>query len=284
MGKPFVEMRNWELFVSNEKYILSGTADNYPNFGRNVYISRTSSLVAHSFKDDVLTYEARNTKYICPLKYITPEPYGDVIPDYKEELLHRADNSESYLDKIIAAIARIALKRELDDGFVKRIIELSEQGQKELKELEEKENARLCSIAKEYKDSIYLEVSNVDRGDKLAYHFGDCLGVLEPKVHTGMFQDSVLYMKHGHKENDCRFDFRYFPRGAGSVMNTYSWSDNIKSVVIKNVTDIAIGFNGDVIREEETKVFYIDTHIQGLISPDCYNGKSVLFSSNDEEK
>ncbi len=256
MGKPVVEMKNWELFVNNGKYALSGTTDNHPGFGRNAYISRTSSLVAHSFQDDVLTYETRNTIYVCPLKYITPEPYGDVIPDYKEELLHRVDGSESYLDHIIAASARIALRKELDDEFVKKIIELAQQGQKELKELEEKENTRLCSIAKEYEDSIYLEVSNAGRGDKLAYHFGDCLGVLEPKIHTGMFQDSVLYMKHGsEEENDCSFDFRYFPKMAGIIIETYSWSDNIKSVVIKNVTDFPIEFNGEKIKLGETKVF-----------------------------
>ena len=59
-------------------------------------------------------------------------------------------------------------------------------------------------------------------------------------------------------------------------METYSWSDNIKNAVIKNECAYPIRFNGEVIEPGATKLFTLKTHSQGLISPDCYNGKSML--------
>lgn len=45
-----------------------------------------------------------------------------------------------------------------------------------------------------------------------------------------------------------------------------------------------IRFNKETIRPGETKVFTPDNHCQGLISPDCYNGKSVLFGSAEKKE
>ena len=69
---------------------------------------------------------------------------------------------------------------------------------------------------------------------------------------------------------------------AGDVMETYSWSDNIKQAVIKNQKGHSLIFNHEEIAPGETKVFTPDTHKQGLFSPDCYNGKS-LFTMGDED-
>ena len=99
---------------------------------------------------------------------------------------------------------------------------------------------------------MYVEVSQVSTGSVMAYHFGECVGVIQPEIHAGMIQDSILYLEH--LEDDLIIDFRYFPNG-NSVMETYSWSDTIKSVVIKNMKNDTIKFNTTNIEPGETKVF-----------------------------
>lgn len=91
-----------------------------------------------------------------------------------------------------------------------------------------------------------------------------------------MFQDSVLYMKYARENDPCSLDFRYFPKGWGDIMETYSWSDNIKIAVIKNDTGDSLRFNNVDIPIGETKVFTPEGHRQGLVSPDCHNGKSIF--------
>ena len=306
MEKATVNMTNWELYVYEERYNLSGTADNHPSLGKNTYVSRTSSLVNYTFEDDVLTYETRNTIYICPLKYMNTWPYKNVVVEYREKLSHLADKSESILDKIIAATAKLSIqktKKEFndpgkrtgfydeickiqedysDDDLLNHIMELQVKGQNEIDEMKEHEHERLMDIAGNYDDCVYIEVSNVGCGSLLAYHLGDFKGVVYPSLHSGMFQDSVLYMKYAREDDPCSLDFRYFPRGLEDVMETYSWSDNIKIAVIKNDTDHYLRFNNVDIPIGETKVFSPEGHRQGLISPDCHNGKSV-FSLHKKE-
>lgn len=280
--KQKVNMTNWELYVYDDNYNLSGTADYHPKLGRNAYVAYTSKLIDYSFENDVLVYETVNTIYICPLKYMRTNLYFNVVPDYKEELVHRADESDDCLDYIIAASAKLATEKHLDDRFVKHILELVAIGQNEIAEKHKIEKERLISIVKQYEDSIYLEVSNVDVGNKLAYHLGNYLGVVEPCLHSGMFHDSVLYMKYRSEEEDCTLDFRYFPMTFGG-METYSWSDNIQNAVIKNDMQDIIIFNNEEIAPGETKIFTQTTHSQGLFSPDCYNGKSVFMNGIDRK-
>ena len=258
MEKAKVTMRNWEPYVYDGEYNLSGTADVHPRLGRNVYVATTSTLVKASLEEDVLIYETRNTVYHCPLKYMMVSPYGNVVQEYREELA-RLDTSENALDRIIAAAAKMSLG-----------------------EPEEQEKQRLLEIAGKYEDCVYIEVSSVHSGSTLVYHLGDAVGIVNPGVHIGMFQDSVLYMKYATEEDPCALDFRYFPKGFGDVMETYSWSDNIKQAVIKNQKGYSLIFNHEEIAPGETKVFTPDTHKQGLFSPDCYNGKS-LFTMGEED-
>lgn len=277
MEKAVVNMTNWELYVYNDEYNLSGIADSHPNLGKDAYVGRTSPVVKYKLDKEVLTYETCNTVYVCPLKYMSIYPYQCVVPEYKHQLTHRADDSDNCLDQIIAVTAKIATDTCNEDAYVKHIKVLQKQGQQEMKEMEERDNARLCDIAKNYEDCVYIEFSNIDSGNKLAYHLGDYLGTVLPSFHSGMFQDSVLYMKYGSEEdNDCRLDFRYFPIGFGSEIETYSWSDNIKLAVIKNDCQFVIRFNKEPIQPGETKVFTSQSHRQGLLSPDCYNGKSII--------
>ena len=62
-------------------------------------------------------------------------------------------------------------------------------------EKQEKENARLIEIVKGYEDAVYIEVSQISTGSVMAYHIGDCVGVIQPEIHAGMVQDSILYLE-----------------------------------------------------------------------------------------
>ena len=163
------------------------------------------------------------------------------------------------------------------------ILSVKTGGQREIAQMEEQEKQHLIETAGKYEDCVYIEVSSVHSGSKLADHLGDAVGIVKPGVHIGMFQDSVLYMKFATEEDSCALDFRYFPKGFGDVLETYSWSDNIKQAVIKNQKGHSLNFNGEEIAPGETKVFTPATHRQGLFSPDCYNGKS-LFTMGEEER
>ena len=308
MSKPRVIMTDWQLSYNNEKYGLSGYADDHPHIGRNQFISYTSEMVDHSFEDDILTYETKNTVYVCPLKYMDPEPYSGTVEEGILDYLDMDKDSDSILDKLIAASAKISVmaKKEKykdtppenhrypkimaltedysNDPLVSKIKQLQVIGQKELKEKKKAEEERLIGIARGYEDCVYLEVSNVGCGDPLAYHLGEYTCIVSPHVHVGTFQDSVLYMKYAEEDEPCSLDFRYFPKGFGDVIETYSWSDNIKTAVIKNAKSCNISFNGANIQPAETKEFTIDTHREGLISPDCHNGKSLLFKPEKESE
>lgn len=283
MGKATVHMSNWQLYIYDGVYTLSGTADNHPSLGKNAYVSRTSHLVDYSFVNDVLTYETRNTIYVCPLKYITAWPYRNVVDEYREELTHLSEKTENVLDQIISALAKLSIeatkgaKEEYsNDSMLSRIKELQVKGQAEIEEMKQKERDRLIDIARGYEDCVYIEVSNVGGGSLLAYHLGEHVGVIEPSLHSGMFQDSILYLKYKTEDDSCSLDFRYFPMGWGDTMETYSWSDNIKQAVIKNETGYDLQFNHIMIPVGETMVFTPECHKQGLISPDCHNGKSCF--------
>ena len=186
-----------------------------------------------------------------------------------------------------------------------RLSELMMIGRREIEEENKKQEEHLLEAAKKYEDCIYIEMKQIARGDKLAYNIGGKIGLIEPALHIGNFQDSVLYMKYiedEEDENEVSLDFRYWPmadkddipvfvmtddghyveqprehkvKEKQKVM-TYSWSDNIKRAIIKNSSNILIEFNGQNIAIGETKVFTEDRHVEGLFSPDCYNGKSIF--------
>ncbi len=246
--KPIVKMTDWELYVYEARYTLAGRADYHPRMGENVGIGRTSSLKNYRLEDDVLYYETRNTLYICPLKYMTLEPYKDVIKPYLKNLLKMGQKSEDALEQIVSASACMALGEKSEmEAYIRNLQEL---GWQELREKERIENQRLYDIIKEYDSCIYIEMENVDFGGTLAYHMEDRFGVISPTVHVGMFQDSVLYLN-----SEELIDFRYFPNGIGNSMETYSCSDHIEKIIIKNKTTAPLYFDEEPVGVEETRVF-----------------------------
>ena len=282
MEKAIVNMKNWKLRIREGNYNLSGIADNHPQLGKEVYIGYTSYLVKYTLEDDILTYETRNTIYICPLKYIAEADEGA-----KEGIL------KEYYENLEAE---------------ERLSELMMIGRIEIEEENKKKEEHLLEVAKKYEDCIYIEMKRIKDGDKLAYNIGGKAGFIEPQIHISDRQDSVLYARYSKDEEEVSLDFRYWPmedrddipvfvkNDEGHFVEvsrerkvkekqevvTYSWSDNIKIAIIKNISNILIEFNGENIAIGETKVFTEDSKVDRSLSPNCYNGKSIF--SRGEKK
>lgn len=94
---------------------------------------------------------------------------------------------------------------------------------------------------------------------------------LRIRVHTGMFQDSVLISKYGV------VDYRYFPYVCS--MSTYYISDGIKRLIIKNIGCSDVMLDNVIYKPYTVTSICVtkDSCREGLLSPDCVNGKS-LFS------
>ena len=252
--KAKVNMTKWELYLYQGRYNLSGYADNHPRLGKDVWVEHTSSLVDYGLKNDILTYETRNTVYICPLKYMSTHPYRNVVMTHKKDLMHAADESDSDLDRIIAATAHIALEKKRNK-LANYIRKLQEIGMQELEEKEEADRQRMFEIAETYKNCLYIEMADIGNGGKAVYHIGDERGEILPEVHVGMFQDSVLYIKYPESKDGDVIDFRYYPHEFSQSMESYSWSYNIENLVIKNIYQEKIEFNQEQIEAGEIKVF-----------------------------
>lgn len=92
-------------------------------------------------------------------------------------------------------------------------------------------------------------------------------------VHIGTFQDSILVRLLG------KVDFRYFPH-SGSC-EVYHWSDGLLGVKIHNAGTGHVVFSNQgkslLIRRGQTQSLNRNIFAnEGLFSPDCVNGKSVL--------
>lgn len=273
MSKPKVLMYQWIVYVYQGRYEVNGIDESHPKLGEYIYITYTTNRQNAYIENEILYFETKNTMYVCPLKHLnTTNPFSCVAPDYLEELA--AMQSDDCVDKIIKSLAEIALVKHTDkkidySEYTLYLIDISKNAKTEYLKNKNKYNNTLMKKAKAYKNCIYLEIKNIDNGNLLAYHIGKELGVVEPYIHSGMFQDSILYTKPNI------VDFRYFPHY--NSLETYSWSDNIEVAVIKNLTDDIISFNNVDIEPNETKVIDKTGHTQGLISPDCVSGKSALL-------
>lgn len=114
----------------------------------------------------------------------------------------------------------------------------------------------------------------------LAAYFKDAGGVhpLDVDVHVGTFQDSVLCRKAGIA------DFRFFPQGdIFPIMETYHASNNIQGVLVKNLGRVDISLDSIACKAKAmTRVDKKHFTAEGLLSPDVYDGKCMLFGGIDE--
>ena len=271
--KKTVEMTNWMVSRRYGEYNLCGTADKHPKLGRNVFVAYTSMFESCKLEDDILYYETKNTLYKCPLKYMDPHPYDKYDEEYIEKLLESL-KEDDLLDNIIGAEVELT-KGTKNSELSSKISDLIVKGQEEIKHRREKHEQEAINYLKEngYKNSVYLNVSSIGGGDMLAYNVTvddkEVSGVSYPYVHTGMFQDSVLYTIGGV------LDFRYFPKH--DSIETYHWSDNIERAYIRNDMEYTFIFNGEYIAPGEIKEFNKERSREGLFSPDAFNGKSIMF-------
>lgn len=112
-------------------------------------------------------------------------------------------------------------------------------------------------------------------------YFKDGGGIheLQVSVHVGMFQDSVLCRKNGVA------DFRYFPKGFYyPEIDTYHVSSNIERIHLCNAGNMGILFN-KVLCKAKTVTLVEKAHFggEGLLTPDVYDGKCLLFGGIKED-
>lgn len=92
-------------------------------------------------------------------------------------------------------------------------------------------------------------------------------------IHSGMVQDSILVSLFG------KVDFRYFPHAFSCEV--YHWSDGLLGVKIKNTgdRDVVFGRDGRMLHVRKGEIKSLNKDIfanEGLFSPDCVTGMSVL--------
>lgn len=268
MNFPIINMSRWMIHTYKDWIYLSGIADNHPKLGINAYVSQTSEIKeVVSYKDNILKVKTHNSIYVCPIKYLSKRFVKNDIPNI--------NTIKPELYKVILLVNKLADKDIMDDSK-QRYLNMIDLGEEELKQKKEEDNTRLISIVKDKENSIYLEVSNISYGNTLAYNINGETGVIEPEIHVGMFQDSILYML----EN--KVDFRYFPKG--TLMEIYSWSDNIERVIIKNIKKYDIKVDEQLIKAGDTVEINKNDYRCGLISPNCVNGSSLLIDRDNQDR
>lgn len=102
------------------------------------------------------------------------------------------------------------------------------------------------------------------------FKYSDKVHRISSQIHMGMFQDSYLYRLSGV------VDFRHYAFVGGSV-NTYHMSDSIKRLVVNNIGSRPVTID-NVVYKHGINVTLVteENHPEGLISPDAFNGKSLL--------
>lgn len=265
MSFPIITLSKWNIHLYNDFVYLSGIADNHPKLGKNTYIAHTSGIqkvIAYSGQE--LRVETYNSVYICPYKYMNNKPCKNKIEN--------VDGIDTKLLEVISFINNF-VDNKLDADLKIKIDNLLKSGVEELRKNKNLEENRLKNIVKELDNSIYLEVSNINEGDTLAYNVNGEIGVIYPEIHVGMFQDSILYIE------DYLVDFRYFPKG--TLMQIYSWSDNIEHLYIKNLKNYEIKVDKQIIKPDEIIEIKNENYNPGLISPNCVDGSSI-FSMKEQ--
>lgn len=149
---------------------------------------------------------------------------------------------------------------------------------KEYKRVKSKNNAFFKDLNKELiNGDLFLELRDNCFG-RVCFKYNNKLYNLHCLCHVGMFADSYLYRIYGV------VDFRHYEFEFNSV-TTYHISDTVKRLVVKNTHTSPIQIDGVCYPAGQTTVSCATekNHQEGLFSPDCVNGKSLLDNFNFEE-
>lgn len=154
---------------------------------------------------------------------------------------------------------------------------------------------RMCVALKEQKDRAVKErLAGVLKPKELYVVMQGGIGISEAyfktekgsvvpvrvKVHTGMFQDSIIVADW--RTGLC--DWRIFP----SVFSVepYHWSDGLEAVYMENIGEDFVfkGSKGEILcRSGDTTVVRKGDFVgEGLLSPDTVNGKSLFSADNGD--
>lgn len=259
-----VNLYQWLLYGHDGKLRLQGICDYHKNLGRFTFIDYTTSIQSAKVEDGKLIAETRNTRYVCKLTsnriypsymYVFYEKMGEEIDSFRENY---SEDVIAILESEIEKYKEIVAKSNSKDGLAHTFFQVEED--EELSELIAEYKSKLINIIKDANNTIYIDMDTI-KSSLMAYNINGKTGVVRPHLHSGMFQDSVLYMEPGV------IDFRYFPNGSGETFETYSWSNNIEHALIKNSMDHDITFNKQLIKPDEIVELDRENHRHGLISP-----------------
>ena len=233
-----MRLKNWYLTSFSNVCIMHGVVDNHPNLGAGVFINTSPCKQAClDEKNKTLTIlTASGSTYIMS--------YDD-ISTLSEEL----ENTRASLPKL-----------NISSVFVDKAVVLAKKKEEIVKE---------SLVNQLINGDLYLEV-NSNGFEGVYFKYNDKVFRLRCSVHSGMFSNSHLYKLSGvvdfrHYEFRCRY------------VTTYHFSDTIKRMVVNNISSVEITIdNKSYPVGISTTDITEDSYSEGLISPDCVDGKSCF--------
>jgi hypothetical protein len=234
-----VNLIKWQLCHENDNgqlvFYLTGTAERHPKLGRNAVLAFTSSVVNFEVDRDkkVVTFETRNTKYICDFKFFDIDLDQKVITTTKNmdaktrELSNFSNECVSFakyvrLKESTNSVSKKNVESKLDEWY-----DLLAIGTEELKERKIDENKELISNASKYSNCIYVEVETISRGTDIAYNINGEVGILESRNQQYVESNMIEY---SDRQRELLFKYVSF----GNIIEVHNISDNIEKVVIHN--------------------------------------------------
>ena len=223
-----------------------GNAFGNPRFVNGGFI-RTSWIISFALSEDALTVETINgSTYVM-----------------------RFSEFNAAEERDMAAYEKVGI----DETLMEKILAMSE-----------KRNEEICRMYDGLlgENELYLELVGSASIDLAWFKDGD--GVvykIKPLCNLSMRQDSWLIRERGV------VDFRLFPKGA--YWEPYHVSDNIERILFRNLdsqsTSLRVHGSTYVLKGEAVTTVEKSAlaGVEGLFSPDCFNGKSLFFGRGEDK-
>lgn len=231
-----MELRNWYLSIYNNDLVLA-RGDVYDSPRfPEGYFIRTSRIEDYEMTDTALIVTTHS---------------GSHYEMNFSELNHTQDSSTREALKVL----------KISDDFLNKVY----------MKVKPKDNTFFKDLNKELiNGDLFLELRDNCFG-RVCFKYNNKLYNLHCYCHVGTFADSYLYRISGV------VDFRHYEFGFNSV-TTYRISDTVKRLVVKNTHTFPIQIDGVDYPAGQTTVSCVteQNHQEGLFSPDCANGKSIL--------
>lgn len=234
-----MELKNWYLRQYGEAVVAVGNVYNNSRFpdGMNITTSRIVSLNV-------------NLQDKC-LEIITYS--GSHYKAVFTEISYKIEDV-----KITRASLRLL---KTSSNFIGEAIFLAKKKEQEFAKVLDKELLN---------GDFYIELSETAI-NKAYFKYDDKVYKVHGYCHVGMLTDSYLYHISGV------VDFRHYEFGFNGF-STYHISDTIKRLVVKNIRIQQMQIDGVIYPAGQTTITCVteENRQEGLLSPDCVNGKSVF--------